>query len=87
MQNMFFVGYRNTGGGTAFTNSTSTLFGSIGVASKTSPACSLIQGFVHRLLTEWYPTFRDYNIPAALDGHRCKCGRRLISWRPEAGAK
>jgi uncharacterized Zn-binding protein involved in type VI secretion len=87
MQNMILVGYRNAGGGTAFTNSTSTLFGGIGVASKTSPVCSLIQGLVRWPLAERHLTFRDYNVPAAFDVHRCKCGRRLISWRPEAGAK
>lgn len=72
--------------GAVLLSSTLIRLGSIGMARQGVSVRHLISQHGSALISEWHSTFRDYNVPAAFDGHRRKWGRRLISLRPDAGA-
>ena len=86
MQGVVNIRFRRSGGRAVLSDSTTTGSGGIEVAGEDYPIRCLLPRNEHTLIAERHSTFRDYNVPAAFDGHRRKWGRRLVSLRPEAGA-
>ncbi|WP_346343156.1 PAAR domain-containing protein [Pseudomonas sp. WS 5079] len=81
------MGNKTTGGRTVQSGSVVMKFRGIGVARKGDPVDCPIPGHGRTEIAEGHPTFHDKGVPVAFHGHRCACGRALISSLPEASAR